>query len=100
MSISQNRKRKAAKAKRSEYACEIYRKIRQGILPRFHLATGEGVELERSTAKSASRPPRLTFRQVGTISALTKDHYSESPETDMTNEVDDNAEDFTGENYN
>lgn len=78
MSISQNKKRKAAKAKKTPYEKEVARKIRQGLLPRFHFVK-DGGRLERSPATSRFSKPGLSLRMVSTLKELTKDQYEESP---------------------
>lgn len=79
MSVSRNKKRKAARAARTGEQADIMRKIRQGILPQFFLSRQQGAEdpnmLERTTkvvgsGKSTRTVQRRTWRLVSTYKTL------------------------------
>jgi hypothetical protein len=83
MSVSRNKKRKAARAKRSGYAKEVARKIKAGIFPKFYFAK-TGDRLERTPAPvfkyGKFGKPGLSMRLIGTLAGLTKDEVVAGPD--------------------
>jgi hypothetical protein len=71
MSASQNRKRKAAKKRRSLEEKDIACKIRRGIFPSFFLAKMKpGTSDLLREPRGKLKRPRLVWKLVGTLKAL------------------------------